>query len=238
MNHQFRQGTRYRPRKQPNAQKHGMFSLVAILPGEDPRLFAALHSAVVKEWAPDGPTEDDAVLSIAKGLWRKARLQKFLEGKVTACRLDGSHPAFDRVNALRGVCGVLEVAPEYLDELLNRLPEDLKERLKGQFPPRDFESNSARAQAVRNEINSVILPELQRFDKPLAVSFLEASDILTQDDFKHEIAVEERIDAMIDRAVKRLMQTKAMKQILATSKINNEVVGSTENIAPSRVILG
>jgi hypothetical protein len=34
------------------------------------------------------------------------------------------------------------------------------------------------------------------------------------DVFKQELAVDERVDAMIDRAVKRLVQTKAIKQML------------------------
>ena len=34
------------------------------------------------------------------------------------------------------------------------------------------------------------------------------------EDFQHEIALEERIDALIDRATKRLIQIKAMKQML------------------------
>ena len=37
---------------------------------------------------------------------------------------------------------------------------------------------------------------------------------------KDEIAIEERIDAMIERAVKRLVQAKAMKQIMVTTSVN------------------
>jgi hypothetical protein len=42
-------------RKRPNAQKHGVFAEPLILPGEDPREFEALHSALIEEWAPSGP---------------------------------------------------------------------------------------------------------------------------------------------------------------------------------------
>jgi hypothetical protein len=59
------------------------------------------------------------------------------------------------------------------------------------------------------------LPSLERCYKPIDISFLEAASILEQDDFKNEIALEERIDAMIDRLVKRLVQIKAMKQMLS-----------------------
>jgi hypothetical protein len=37
---------------------------------------------------------------------------------------------------------------------------------------------------------------------------------VSDDLFKSQLALDERLDAMIDRAVKRLIQTKAMKQML------------------------
>ena len=79
---------RKRNGNRPNALKHGAFSKVAILPGEDPREFEELHSALIEEWAPTGPTEEDAVLSIAIGIWRKRRVQKFLQAKIAVWRAD------------------------------------------------------------------------------------------------------------------------------------------------------
>src|SRR5262245_44599111 len=76
-----------RNRKQPNALKHGAFTQMAILPGEDIRAFEKLHMDLIEEWHPIGPTEQDAVLTIAKGIWRKARIQGFLLGKALACSL-------------------------------------------------------------------------------------------------------------------------------------------------------
>ena len=91
--------------------------------------------------------------------------------------------------------------------------------MEEKFPASAFDNISARAGAVKKEIECTILPEVQLFDKPREVSFLEGSDILTPDDFKDLIALEERIDAMIDRAVKRLNQTKVMKQILGQQAV-------------------
>jgi hypothetical protein len=44
--------------KRPNALKHGAFAETAIVPGEDPREFEELFSALVEEWTPVGPTEE------------------------------------------------------------------------------------------------------------------------------------------------------------------------------------
>ena len=70
---------------------------MAILPGEDPREFDELHSALIEEWAPAGPTEQDAVLTIAKCVWRKRPMQKFLDAKIEAGRFEArADPLYDK----------------------------------------------------------------------------------------------------------------------------------------------
>ena len=63
--------------KRPNAQKHGAFSVCPTIPGEDPREFQELHSALIDEWQPSGPSEEDAVFSLADLMWSKLRAQRF-----------------------------------------------------------------------------------------------------------------------------------------------------------------
>jgi hypothetical protein len=203
-----------RNRKQPNALKHGAFIQMTILPGEDARAFEKLHMDLIEEWDPIGPTERDAVLTIAKGIWRKCRIQGFLLGKALACSLDPTHPAYDEVSALRAFCDVLEIAPDLLDERLYRLSKEVRQHLELKVPPENFDSTSARARAIQKEITSVLLPPLERVEKPVEVHFFESAEIVSKEDFQHEIDLEERIDAMIGRATKLLIQTKAMKQIL------------------------
>jgi len=50
---------------------------------------------------PVGATEEDAVLSIAKAVWRKRRVQKFLEAKLFYNTFDPSHPSYDQSQSLR-----------------------------------------------------------------------------------------------------------------------------------------
>jgi hypothetical protein len=47
-----------------------------------------------------------------------------------------------------------------------------------------------------------------------------STKFFTPEVFKRELAVDECIDAMIDRAIKRLVQTKAMKQMLGRTSPN------------------
>jgi hypothetical protein len=46
---------------------------------------------------------------------------------------------------------------------------------------------------------------------------------ITDDEFKNELGLMERLDMMADRAVKRLIQIKAMKQMLGSASSEREL---------------
>ena len=58
----------------PNALKHGAYSELVILPGEDPAAFEALKRSLFDEYKPSGPSEQSTMTSIAKTLWQLQRL--------------------------------------------------------------------------------------------------------------------------------------------------------------------
>jgi hypothetical protein len=206
--------------KRPNAQKHGVFGKVNILPGEDPREFAQLFAALVEEWAPDGPTEEDATLSLAKCMWRKARLQKFLMGAVLENRINPNHPAYDEVFVLIGFAHILKTQPENGFELnANKcLRKDRIEYFYKKLPRTNFKSNSEWSQALINDIEAILVPELTiNPDASNTLSLNQASWTVREDIFEMEVALEERLDTMIERAIKRLVQTKMMKQMMCKS---------------------
>jgi hypothetical protein len=210
----------------PNALKHGAFAQTAILPGEHAREFEELHSALIEEWAPIGPTEEDAVLSIARGVWRKRRLQRFLQAAAKDGRVDPDHPLYDEAETLRGIAFGMRTNPEFFEDLTEedalRSFSRTADHLRQKCPRRNFESTAAWLQAVRREIFLVLLPQLESLGSNDEVSLARSFKFLTTDLFKTELAVEERIDAMIDRATKRLIQTKAMKQMLPRSSLGGD----------------
>jgi hypothetical protein len=208
--------------------KHGAFAKTAILPGEDPREFEELHSALIEEWAPVGPTEEDAVLSIAKGVWRKRRLQKFLHTEIDMCREDRGHPLYDQARGYRELLDITEDehflkvmkdAPHLFEDLLRStiegtIPSYTTTRFEETFPREKFTSASDWLAALRLFISGQLR---EHRDPEPEVLLDQSAKIYTPDVVNHELAVDERIDAMIDRAVKRLVQTKAMKQMLVST---------------------
>ena len=226
--------------KHPNAHKHGIFAATAILPGEDRREFEELHSAVIGEWVPAGATEEEAVLSIAKGVWRKRRVQKFLEVQLMKNILDPSHPSYDETLGLLGFAARMKLKPETaFEEYASRcLRADKINHLKQKFPRADFKSTLEWAQAIINEIDSLraeaSIPLREMAD---LVALCQSSATLSNDLFKQELALDERLDAMIDRAVKRLIQTKAMKQMLGQT-FADQAANQPKKILPRRTSNG
>ena len=61
----------------PPALKHGGYSGMTLLPGENATAFEKLHADLIAEWSPTGPLEDDIVASLARLIWRKQNLSTY-----------------------------------------------------------------------------------------------------------------------------------------------------------------
>jgi hypothetical protein len=127
-------------RRRPTASKHGVFSACPTLPGEDPREFQELHSALIEEWKPSGPTEKDRVFSIADAMWRKRRSQNFVEQMALMHSLDPEHPAFNERQGLVSFADFIVCEPETAFDKHARhyLRADKINHLKQKFPLENY----------------------------------------------------------------------------------------------------
>jgi len=220
--------------KVPNALKHGVFAQGLILPGENEKEFAELYLSLINEWAPQGTTECDAVLTIAKAMWRKRRLQKFRRAEVRRRMLDPAQPSYNGILALSAFAELLKLKPEtafkvYADALLR---QELIDDLKSKFPSTRYQSEVDRARAIAEEIElrakteSALIPD----DAILSRTSLAFSS----DAFKEIVTLEERLDALIDRAVRRLMQAKFAKDLARTSMERGSIDSPKQDTRKSR----
>ena len=61
----------------PSALRHGAYSGMTLLPGEDSAAFNKLHNDLIVEFSPVGALEDDIVATIAHHMWRKQNLSTY-----------------------------------------------------------------------------------------------------------------------------------------------------------------
>src|SRR5262249_38010054 len=59
------------------ALKHAGYSATTLLPGEDPAEFEKLNRALIDEFAPVGPLEEEIIADMARLTWRKQNLATF-----------------------------------------------------------------------------------------------------------------------------------------------------------------
>ena len=218
--------TRIPKQKRPNAQKHAVFALDPVLPGEDVGQFRELHSAFIEEWKPSGITEQEAVLSLADLMWRKRRALRLLQAKVFRDTCDPCSPTFDERRGLDFFIYSMREEPEtafqrWADTLLKTHNISY---LKRKFPRANYPSTSEWAEAVIADIKSVLLPAappsvdapepLEPLRKILLYTQVAASIFQAREFYEDELNLRERLDAMIHRQVKHLIQLKAMKQML------------------------
>jgi hypothetical protein len=209
--------------KHPNAQKHAVFSKILITQDEDPAEFQQLLDDLAEEWRPDGPAEEDAVLDLAKAFWRKRRLQKYLTFEGQKNQRNPDHQSYDERVGLTMFMVFLELTDQITPKEIfhygaNYLRKDQIDHFRDKFQPEKFESTSEWAKAILEEINSRWLPMYTNLYSIDSLTSVKSAATFWGDLFEREIALDERLNGMIDRVVKRLVHIKTMKQILGRAR--------------------
>ena len=194
-----------------NALKHGAYSNLGLLPGEDPKQYLEYWQALRDEWKPSGATEEDTVHEMALCLWRKSRLGVYERakraGKTWAPYLKHS----------------IETEFDLTAMFLSKANVELKmfeASLKRVNAPGDIET---KVMSAGENLN----PQLEAYVKADGVDPKELlaeseadlflallGDIVTPEMLGRDLDLRDRLDQRFDRLTKRLIQMKAMKPAL------------------------
>jgi hypothetical protein len=159
-----------RSKKPHPALKHGGYSALRLLPGEDPAALEKLHKTLVAEFAPNGALEEDIVLTIAHLTWRKQNLGTFRLAEL----------ARERRDAIR---------QEIEAEVYNYSSEETRRHV-----------TDATNKQARKELGDVF-------------QLAEIGGLASLDRLAQELTIVERLDAMIDRCLKRLLLCRGTKSL-------------------------
>ncbi|MGF6313424.1 hypothetical protein ABIB82_007576 [Bradyrhizobium sp. i1.8.4] len=236
-----------RPRK-PNALKHGAYSSVELLPWEDPDAFQELSRAIWQEWRPEGPIEVDCVETIILCQWRKQRvrakrkldtavaldkvqnrvfnerppqvlLENELEVMKDALTEKRSYPREDYERLLHFSSHLhRESDVRFLRLGISFLSIECRDHLNANVREDSFETTELWIIALKMEVDNVLMPRI-RERRPDPNGYLPAAaEFLAADRTIEDLAVEERLDAAIDRALRRLFWVRAQKQLDRAAK--------------------
>jgi hypothetical protein len=198
-----------RNKKLPPALKHGGYSATALLPTEDRAAFEKLHRDLVNELTPKGRLEEDIVASIASLMWRKQNLDKYeivhlalimaelMQNERFAIFQKYISPP-DPAGSFKELDDLLGAAQEAAEAKQGRSPE-LKQRIK------------AAAGRVAEQIAAEDAVAKQH--SKMAEEVFEIARMAALNRLVKELSVAERLDAMIDRCLKRLLFLRGIKSL-------------------------
>ena len=216
--------------KKRNALKHGANATEVMLWSERYQDYEALRDALYREFTPSGSTEEYLVQTLLNLRWRRRRLECH-EQIVIQQRLDKIHEANEHshdVDNLRSFAPQFAkaITVEQVEAVLASLSPIYRNTIRRDSPfkagddpqqwgPKIAEGLLAWKPAPRHE-------QADEFIK-----------ILDLDEFDKSLDRIERLDAMIDRTIKRLMQLKTMKQMHGRLEPKLIDVSATKNL-PAR----
>jgi hypothetical protein len=135
--------------------------------------------------------------------------------------VDPSSQAYDEALVLADFAHTLETQPHLASEPNGTpcLSEDRIRYFYKKFPLGSFKRTSEWGQAVVKDMRTVLLPALESDspDQRELAQLMRSARTFTVDLLERELVPEERLDAMMDRAVKRLLQSKVAKTMIAQS---------------------
>jgi hypothetical protein len=195
-----------RVKKSHPALKHGGYS-ATVLPGESVDEFEKLRRDLIVNFTADGALEGDIVADLARRLWRKQNRATFRTAEV----------ARQHYNAI--------VSREF-DKLAS---EEEKEEDKGYGMT---EEKELRRKAMLAERENAILAadDIARNELGDMYELAKMADTVTVACLMKDLAVEERLDAAIDKCLKRLLLVKGLKSISTSSSSAppNRITGPSE----------
>lgn len=198
--------------KNKNAMKHGLYSRETILPGELEREYNELVGEMTEEWYPEGPTEMMLVEELVSLTWKYRRLRR-LEAASLKAQIDKNESYNQSIEIMEDL---ERLQPAFAAATTAREVERLLKKNKSsveiilQYGPKQTEDESRWGPAIAEFLNK--FSELKNRDR------IEGfGEMATYTDSERIEVQEDRMQRLSDRissTIKRLVQTKATKQMM------------------------
>ena len=168
----------------PPALKHGAYSAMTVLPGEDAAAFEELRREIIAELEPVGPLEQDCAEDVACLMWRKRNLKTYKIARLAKSR----HQAV-----------INELMPK-VDHSFSVMDDD-GVVYDHSDPQQVQEATEAAEQQTRKELGA-------------AWELVEIGEFVDFDYLHKECSIAENIDGAIGRRIKRLLHIKGIKSLM------------------------
>jgi hypothetical protein len=132
----------------------------------------------------------------------------------------------DRVTQLLGFSASLysRLDGQFLELQISMMGHEFSDHLKQAVPRGKFATTAEWVMAIKREVDEELLPRVRaELTSPVNLA-AKAAAFLTPERIFEDLALEERLDTMIDRAIRRLAQGKMMKQVAGITSNYHEAI--------------
>jgi hypothetical protein len=116
-----------------NAIKHGAFAEELVILDENKEDFDELHQSCVKELKPSGLMEEEVVLTIAKYMWRKRRIERLFSDEANWLQEPPEAPQLRTVSQFNEIILQKGVPCRHVWNMLAYWPERYREAIQKEF---------------------------------------------------------------------------------------------------------
>jgi hypothetical protein len=206
-----------KPGGKKNAITHGAYAKDLLLPDESPEEFERLHRGLIEEWNPTGTLEDDTVLDLAQSIWQKRRSDKFYHEEAMDSLFQNADTGW--VVYLIKLLNRAETL-EQATPLISNLPELYRQWIEQEIPRSKFEDDKSWIECLKSRI-----PAFAGMHEHCARATIHLRGKSHRSANLRELTAKKiALDERLDRAVKRLVQLKTFKQIVAEQASRAKII--------------
>jgi hypothetical protein len=209
--HNLQEVSMSKQRGKPNALKHGVYSKKVLLWGEKYEDYESLRAGAVKEYYPDGPSEEYLVDWLVELLWRRRRAVRYdeikLKNRLTGIRTNNKNqPFWEMLLSLANSFAKLTSAEE-VENRLTLVQPRCRNYVVARWPLAKDDDPKTWGARIAKGLAALKVPTIYEKGEEFTAAF-------DRDSIGMDLMYFERIDAEIERVHKRLIQTKTTKQAL------------------------
>ena len=218
-----------KPGGRNNARKHGGFA--QDLANENGEEFRQLHESLIAEWNPDPGTEEHAVLYLAQSIWVQRRVDRYHRREMALAK---QCPVTNDRDQTLPLARSLKVADNEVvaNRIIGLLPKKYRKWITRRVPRIKYHDAGSWIKALRLAMEHILecLATAEVYElNSLEFKIKRAARV--RELMEAKIKLDERLGSRIDKAIKRIAQLKAVKQVMGMN-IPHEVKVIEHHAAP------
>jgi hypothetical protein len=203
-----------------NSLKHGAFAQCVVLPGENKEEFEELYDALLQEWSAVGISEEQAVFTLAQCVWQKRRAAEIYAKEVAGVLQHEDEDQLNQVSDIAESLGKCKTSSE-IEKTIKFLPDNYFEPVNYHYSQMSGGDPTHIASKLKERLLDLLdLADVAMVANKLSVRYRAKTSEELRGLLERHVALEEKLEARMEKAVKRLAQTRMARSLVGNPNEN------------------